>query len=103
MKPIKKAFLNDLGKKEWGDVFRTGAIPILNPFPGTAKLGGHSEKIYLVDWLELSAAEQDAVLEKISNKSGAPKDVIQKEVSRVGLPLRASFVSSVAIDGRLLF
>jgi len=56
------------------------------------------EKVFLVDWKELSAGQQNAVLEKISKRSGARKDAILKDVLKVGLPLRALGFGSIDLQ-----
>ncbi len=58
--------------------------------PQHAKLEGVDgiDKVFLVDWKELSAQQQDAILEKLSKNFGASKEAILKEVLKAGLPLR---------------
>ena len=46
-----------------------------------------TERVFLVDWKALTAQQQDAVLEKLSKRSGAAKDVILKDILKIGLPL----------------
>jgi hypothetical protein len=59
----------------------------------TCKLGRQLgiDRVFLVDWKELTAQQQDAILEKISKRFGASKEVILKDVLKVGLPLREKF------------
>lgn len=84
------ACLNAEGKAVLGDVFLDGEVPIQSIIPQTANLEGIDgiEKVFLVDWKELTAQQQDAVLEKISKRFGASKEVILKDILKVGLPLR---------------
>jgi hypothetical protein len=58
--------------------------------PQHAKLEGVNgiDKVFLVDWKELSTQQQDALLEKIIKKFGASKETILKDILKVGLPLR---------------
>jgi hypothetical protein len=84
------AYLNAEGKAFFGDIFPNGEVPIHSIIPQCAKLDGIDEidKVFLVDWKELSAGQQDAVLEKISKKFGASKETILKDILKLGLPLR---------------
>jgi hypothetical protein len=88
------AFLNAEGKAAWGKVFPDGEVPIQSIIAQTATLEGIStvERVFLVDWNELTAEQQNDVLEKISKASGVGKDVILKDVLKIGLPLRAKYI-----------
>ncbi len=87
------AYLNAEGKAFLGDVFPDGEVPIQSIIPQPANLEGVDgiEKVFLIDWKELTAQQQDAVLEKISKRFGASKEVILKDILKVGLPLREKF------------
>ena len=87
------AYLNAEGKAVWGDVFPDGEVPVQSIIAQPATLEGidKTERVFLVDWKELTAQQQDAILEKISKRSGARKDVILKDVLKVGLPLREKY------------
>jgi hypothetical protein len=39
--------------------------------------------------------QRDAVLAKISERSGAPKEAILKDIKKVGLPLRERYTTGV--------
>ncbi len=73
-----------------GDIFLDGDVPIQSIIPQPANLEGVDgiEKVFLVDWKELTAQQQDAILEKINKRFGASKEVILKGILKVGLPLR---------------
>jgi len=89
------AYLNAEGKAVWGDVFQEGEVPVHSIIAQPATLEGinKTERVFLVDWKELTALQQDSVLEKLSKRSGASKDVILKDVLKVGLPLREKYTS----------
>jgi len=97
--------LNAEGKAVWGDVFPDGEVPVQSIIAQSATLEGidKPERVFLVDWKELTAQQQDAVLEKISKRSGASKDVILKEVLRVGLPLREKYTEGCGTSRLGLF
>ncbi len=99
------AYLNDEGKKLWGDVFPDGEVPLQSMIAQTATLEGVDsvERIFLVNWKELSAEQQKAVLEKISKLSGASKDAILKHVLKVGLPLREKYTEGCGTSRMGLF
>lgn len=89
------AFLNDEGKKIWGKIFPDGQVPIRSIISQGADLEGlnQTERVFLVDWPELTAEQQDAILTKLSEKSGAAKDVILKDILKIGLPLREKYTN----------
>jgi hypothetical protein len=61
------------------------------------------EGVFFVDWKEQTAQQQDAILEKISKRSGSSKDVILKEVLKVGLPLREKYIEGCGTSRLELF
>jgi hypothetical protein len=99
------AFLNAGGKAAWGKVFPDGEVPIQSIIAQTATLEGIStvELVFLVDWKELSAEQQNGILNKISKASGAGKDAILKDVLKIGLPLRAKYTEGCGTSRMELF
>jgi hypothetical protein len=95
--------LNAEGKKLWGDVFPIGEVPIQSMIAQTATLEGADgiERVFLVDWKELSADQQKAVLEKISKLSGVRKETILKNVLKFGLPLRQKYTDGCCGTSRM--
>lgn len=86
--------LNDAGMRVWGDVFPDGKIPVCSITFQEAKLeGGGGEQVILVNWAALSPIQKDGVLAKISERSGAPKDAILKDILKIGLPLRERYTT----------
>jgi hypothetical protein len=87
------ACLNAEGKAVWGDVFPDGEVPVQSIISQHATLEGvdKTERVFIVDWKELTTQQQDAVLEKLSKRSGASKNVILKDVLKIGLPLREKY------------
>jgi hypothetical protein len=99
------AYLNAEGKTLWGDIFPDGEVPIQSIITQPATLQGidQPEKVFLVDWKELTAQQQDGILEKISKRCGASKDVILKDALKVGLPLRAKYTEGCGTSRLELF
>jgi hypothetical protein len=91
------AYLNAEGKQLWGDVFFDGEVPIQDLTSQPAVLEGiqRTERVFLVDWKALTSKQQDGILEKLSKRTGDGKEVILKEVLRVGLPLREIYTEGV--------
>jgi predicted Fe-S protein YdhL (DUF1289 family) len=89
--------LNDAGMRVWGDVFPDGKVPVCSLDFQEANLegAGRSERVILVNWAALSSMQRDAVLAKISERSGAPKEAILKDILKVGLPLRERYTTGV--------
>lgn len=99
------AYLNAEGKAVWGDVFPDGEVPVQSIIAQPATLEGidKTERVFLVDWEELTAQQQNAVLEKLSKRSGARKDVILKDVLKIGLPLREKYTEGCGTSRLGLF
>ena len=85
--------LNVEGKRLWGDVFPDGIVPVQSIATQRAKLEGvkDAESVFIVNWKELNTEQQQAILEKLSEQSGATKDEILKDILKVGLPLRRRY------------
>ena len=99
------AYLNAEGKAVWGDAFPEGEVPVQSIIAKSATLEGidKAERVFLVDWKELTALQQDAILEKLSKRSGAGKELILKDVLKVGLPLREKYTSGCGTSRLELF
>lgn len=93
-----KAVLNEEGRKLWGCVFPDGQVPIKGVFPGKAQLEGEGETaVYLVDWAALTDEQRDLILERLGRHFGNSKVLVEAEILKSGLPLRACLVSHVPI------
>lgn len=90
------AYLNDEGKRIWGDIFPTGEVPVRSIISQPADLEGikEPERVFLVEWKDLTEQQKDAILTKLSKKSGASKNVILKDILKIGLPLRVKYTNS---------
>lgn len=98
--------LNEEGKKLFGSVFPNGIIPVKVMFPQSATLEGQSDiqRVYKVDWGQLSIEQQNAILEILSKRFGAPKHTIKKQFEKDGfIPLRSQYVSGAGTDQMGLF
>jgi predicted Fe-S protein YdhL (DUF1289 family) len=89
--------LNDAGMRVWGDVFPAGKVPVcsMNFHDATLEGAGRKERVILVNWSALSPIQRDGVLAKISEKSGVSKELILKDIQRIGLPLRERYTTGV--------
>lgn len=99
------AFLNSEGKTVWGNVFPEGEVPIQSIIAQSATLDciDGTERVFLVDWKELTVQQQDAILEKLSKRSGVSKEIILEDVLKVGLPLRKKYTEGCATSRLELF
>lgn len=93
------ALLNDEGKKQWGEIFPDGHVPVqtLIAQDATVEETNQPLKVYLVNWILLSKDQQQAILKKLSDKFHAPKEAIEKDILKKGLPLQSKYVSCVSI------
>jgi predicted Fe-S protein YdhL (DUF1289 family) len=87
--------LNDERKKVWGEIFPDGKVPVCSLTFQEATLEGptRSESVILVNWVALSPEQKNAVLARISERTGASKDAILKDILRIGLPLRKRYTT----------
>jgi hypothetical protein len=99
------ANLNAEGKKTWGDIFPDGIIPIQSIIPLQATIEGVDKpgRVFLVDWKELTTQQQGQLLNKICKLSGAPKEVILRDILKIGLPLREKYTDSCGTSRMELF
>ena len=90
------ARLNFEGKKEWGDVFQDGKVPVKSIATQQTKLGGNKdpESVFTVDWKELTQWQQETILDKLSQENGVAKETILKDILKAGLPLRRNLIVS---------
>lgn len=94
------AKLNIHGRKEWGNVFKDDKVPIKRISTQRAKFQGARDRqsTFEVDWTALSTDVQTAVIDRLSRKTGTPKNQVLKEILTVGLPLRSSLVQNVGTN-----
>jgi hypothetical protein len=98
-----KALLNDEGKKLWGHIFPNGEVPIKGISPQQAQVEGKGKMaVYLVDWAALTENERDMILVHLGRRFGNSKFLIEAEILKNGLPLRADLVSCVPFPLRFL-
>ena len=90
------ARLNVEGRRVWGEVFPGGIVPVQSIATQYAKLEGikDAESVFTVNWKELTTEQQQAILEKLSEQTGATKEAILKDILKVGLPLRRRYIVS---------
>jgi hypothetical protein len=97
-------FLNAEGKQIWGDIFSNGEVPVRSIITQPAHLeGAGDERVFIVEWTELTPEQQNAILERLSKKSGASKDVILKDIQKIGLPLRDKYTNGAGTTRLGLF
>jgi hypothetical protein len=97
--------LNLEGKREWGDIFPDGKVPIQRVGTQKAKLEGIKdvESVFTIDWRELTTEQQLSILEKLSNQSMIAKEAVLKNILKAGLPLRRNLISSCGTNRMELY
>ncbi len=83
--------LNEKGKEVWGDIFPYGKVPVTSMVFQESNVG----KMVIVAWQALTQKQRDAIVLKISEKSGSPMSVILDDIYKIGLPLRESYTTGV--------
>lgn len=89
--------LSPEGQKEFGHIFKDGYVPVKEITPIFAELKGHLEKsvlVFLVDWTQLSAEQQNLVLTYLSKKfPDAQESEIRDRLEADGyLPIQQKWV-----------
>lgn len=99
------ARLNPEGKRLWGNILPDSVVPVQSIATQQARLEGIKdvESVFTVDWEELAEEQQQAVLEKVSERTGATKEAILKEILKVGLPLRRRYTTGCGTNRMELF
>lgn len=99
------ARLNLEGKREWGEIFPDGKVPVQSIATQRAKLEGIKdiESVFTVNWKELTEEQQQAILEKLSEQTGATKETIFKNILKIGLPLRRRYTACCGTNRMELF
>ena len=97
------AFLNDEGKKLYGEVFPDGMVPVVNMIPGTAVIGGQEEKIYLVCHEELSEVQTEKLVKLLAVVFGALEAAVKAELLKDRVPLRAKYTDGSGTNQLGLF
>jgi hypothetical protein len=99
------ARLNLEGKRVWDSVFPDGVVPVQSIATQHARLEciKDAESVFTVDWKELTTEQQQAVLEKLSERTGATKEAILKEILKIGLPLRRRYTAGCGTNRMELF
>ena len=96
-------WLNEEGKKLYGEVFPTGEVPVLSMISTLAGIAGQAERVFLIFHEELTDEQIDKMLTLLSEKFQAPKHVIKKEMLKNRIPLREKYVSSSGTNHPGLF
>lgn len=86
--------LNLEGKREWGDVFPDGKVPVLTIVTQKPILEGANdvESVFTVNWKELNLHQQQTIIEKLSNQTGETKEKTLADILRVGLSFRRTYI-----------
>ena len=93
------ASLNEEGKKVWGDVFPDGKVPVLSFNFQNVKLEpqkhqrGKTERVIMVNLMKLNKLQQDTILKRLIEKTGANEQEIKFCLKKYGLPIRERYTT----------
>jgi hypothetical protein len=92
--------LNTQARAEWSEIFSDGRVPIQIIASQKARLASNAdpESVFTIDWQVLTKVQQEAILEKLSQQSALSKEMLLKDILKVGLPLRRSLIVSCGIN-----
>ena len=99
------AYLNDEGKRLWGDVFPNGIVPVMVMIPQSASLEGQDKimSVFLINEKELTPEQIDLILTKLATKFNAPKEEIRKDMLKSHIPLRRELTNGSGTNQMGLF
>jgi len=86
--------LNLEGKREWSGIFPDDKVPVQTIANQKPILEGAKdvESVLTVNWKELNPHQQQAIIEKLSNQTGATKEKILADILWVGLSIRRTYI-----------
>jgi hypothetical protein len=96
-------YLNDDGKKLYGDVFPDGDVPVLSTVPTTGGIEGNPERLYLLFHEELTEEQREDLLTVLAQKFSADKEAVRHEMLKNRIPIRSKLVSGAGSDCPCLF
>lgn len=94
-KPKYQRLFTSEGEKEFGHIFKHGRVPLTQQTPIYAKLGGagDNERVFLVDWKQLTAKQQSQIIEYMSEKFSDTPAHIRVKIEQMGhFPIRSKYV-----------
>ncbi len=99
------ANLNDEGKKEYGNIFPSGEVPIVSIVGVQMKTSADAEPelAYLIRQEEMTVEQLEKLITMLSEKFKAPKDDIKTEMEKNRIPIRAKFTSGAGTDNIGMF
>ena len=90
------AYLNEEGKKFFGEVYPDGIVPVLSMIPMYGPLGSPdspSQQYFMVYLDELTEEQMEKTLDILTERFMAPREEMRKEFREHGLPLRKSLTN----------
>jgi len=99
------AYLNHEGTKKYGMIYPNGEVPVISMVPGYQKLEGIEgpQKCFMIHLEELTKLQFEKIILMFHEQSGISKKIIEKEIRKHGLPLRAEFTSGSGTNQPGLF
>jgi hypothetical protein len=97
------ADLNEDGKKLYGKIWENGTVPVVSMIPTWCKIEGQVEQCYLISHEEMTPEQISIMLDILAVRFGAPKSVIEDEMKKNHLPLRAKYVGGAGTNQMGLF
>ena len=86
------AYLNEEGKKQFGDVFPKGEVPVVSMIP-------FQEGFYLVYHEEMAPDQVELLLTKIAEKFKASKEDVRIQMKEDRIPLRVILTNGSGTNG----
>ena len=99
------AYLNPEGMKMFGHIFPNRRVPVLSMIWKKGEVGetGNVIDFFTVQWNELTDEQRDNVLGILSDKFKVPILEIEKQILKVGMPLRRSLTNGSGTNHPGLF
>ena len=99
------AYLNEEGKRIYGDVFPDGTVPVVVMIQSEVKVGLSTSSVeaYLVYHEEMAPDQVELLLSKIADKFKVSKEDVRVQMISDRIPLRRSLTDGSGTDGMAQF
>ncbi len=99
------AYLNPEGMEQWGHIFPDRKVPVLSMIWKTGEVGetGNVIDFFTVQWDELTDVQRDNILGMLSVKFKVSVLKVEKQILKMGMPLRRSLTNGSGTNHTGLF
>lgn len=101
------AYLNEEGKKLYGEIFPNGEVPVVSMIPTVCGIESHPERCYMIYHEELSEEQFEKFITEIAERFHVSKEEVKKHISsgkfEDRIPIREQFIGGAGTNHPGLF